>query len=253
MRGISTVDRDMPVERLPNLMLVGVCARWYDRTVDDAAPLELHQLLYAPGTREREAAWEILIARHTRLLLSVAASFGGGHDAKMERYAYVLEKLCEQDFRRLRIFKAQGRARFSTWLTVAARNLCLDQARAQYGRSRDVEDAERSDAIRRMRRRLADSLGEDLDVDLIPDSRAACAESDLVSAERNAQLAALLRELPPRDRLLLSLRFEDDLSASEIRDALHMPTPFHVYRQLNALLARLRELLERRGIDGGDG
>lgn len=221
-------------------------------TVDDAAPVELHQLLCAPGSLEREAAWEELIARHTRLLLSVAASFGGGHDAKMERYSFVLEKLREHDFRRLRVFKAQGRARFSTWLTVAARNLCLDQARAQYGRSRAAEDPERSEAARRMRRRLADSLGEDVDVDLIPDSGAASAESELVCAERNAQLAALLRALPPRDRLLLSLRFEDDLSASEIKDVLHLPTPFHVYRRLNAILARLRELLVRRGIDGSD-
>lgn len=221
--------------------------------MDDLAPLELHQLFCAPDAPEREAAWEELIARHTRLLLAVAASFGGGHDAKMERYAYVLEKLREHDFRRLRVFKAQGRARFSTWLTVAARNLCLDYTRAHYGRSRDVADEKRSIALRRMRRRLADWIGEDFDFELIPDNGAASADAALSCAERNTQLAALLRDLPARDRLLLSLRFEDDLSASEIKDVLHLPTPFHVYRRLNALLAQLRALLERRGIDGSDG
>jgi RNA polymerase sigma factor (sigma-70 family) len=221
--------------------------------VDDLAPLELHQLCYAPDTLEREVAWDELIARHTRLLLSVAASFGGGHDAKMERYAYVLEKLREHDFRRLRVFKAQGRARFSTWLTVTARNLCLDHTRAQYGRSRDVADEAKSVALRHVRRRLADSLGESLNLDLIADSSTASADSGMMCAERDAQLAALLRDLPAQDRLLLSLRFEDDLSASEIKNVLHLPTPFHVYRRLNAVLARLRELLERRGIDSRDG
>jgi RNA polymerase sigma factor (sigma-70 family) len=221
--------------------------------VDDLAPLELHQLFRAPDALEREAAWEELIARHTRLLLAVAASFGGGHDAKMERYAYVLEKLREQDFRRLRVFKAQGSARFSTWLTVAARNLCLDYARAHYGRSRGVSDEEKSVALRQMRRRLADWVGDDLNLELIPDSGTPSADSALSCAERDTQLAALVRELPARDRLLLSLRFEDDLSASEIKDVLHLPTPFHVYRRLTAVLAQLRVLLKRRGIDGSDG
>jgi len=170
----------------------------------------------------------------------------------MERYAYVLEKLRENHFRRLRAFETSGRARFSTWLTVTARNLCLDYSRAHYGRARDVEDGERTAALRRMRRRLADSLSEDVDVDLIADSGAPSVEADMVRAERASHLAALVRDLPPRDRLLLSLRFENDLSAREIKDVLHLATSFHVYRRLNAVLARLRELLQRRGIDGSD-
>jgi DNA-directed RNA polymerase specialized sigma subunit len=56
----------------------------------------------------------------------------------------------------------------------------------------------------------------------------------------------------PQDRLLLRLRFEGDMTAREIALLLNLPTPFHVYRRLNALLEQLRESLNRRGIQGPD-
>jgi DNA-directed RNA polymerase specialized sigma24 family protein len=51
------------------------------------------------------------------------------------------------------------------------------------------------------------------------------------------------------DRLLLRLRFEDDLTAQEIARLLQFPSPFHVYRRLNGVLASLRVALKRRGIE----
>jgi DNA-directed RNA polymerase specialized sigma subunit len=54
------------------------------------------------------------------------------------------------------------------------------------------------------------------------------------------------------DRLLLKLRFDDGLSAPEIARLLGFPTPFHVYRRLNALYARLRGGLRERGIEEGE-
>src|SRR5690348_9515444 len=41
----------------------------------------------------REAEWERFLATHSKLLLHVARSFGDGHDAVMDRYAYLLEQL----------------------------------------------------------------------------------------------------------------------------------------------------------------
>jgi DNA-directed RNA polymerase specialized sigma subunit len=40
--------------------------------------------------------------------------------------------------------------------------------------------------------------------------------------------------------LLLTLRFEDELSAAEIADILGMPSQFHVYRRLKVILAGLK-------------
>lgn len=215
-----------------------------------AVPGELDALLRAPDAADREVAWQELVARQSRLLLAVARSFGGGRDATMERYAYILEKLYEDDCRRLRAFQADGRATFSTWLTVAARRLCLDHHRARYGRNRPTRDPDRTTALRGLRRRLADSLGADLDTDLLPESEAASAEDVLIRHEREARLHAELETLPAQDRLLLALRFEDDLPASQIAGMVGLPTPFHVYRRLNAVLAKLRAALVSQGIDG---
>jgi RNA polymerase sigma factor (sigma-70 family) len=221
--------------------------------VDNAAPLELGVLLHAPDPAAREAAWEGLVAGHTRLLLGVARSFGGDRDAVMERYSYILEKLCEGGFRRLRAFQTDGRARFSTWLTVAARRLCLDHHRTRYGRKRPEQEAEAAGPLRALRRRLVDSISADLDTDLLPDAGAVSADHQAVRAERDEVLGAAIAALPASDRLLLTLRFADDLSAARIGRELGFPTPFHVYRRLNLVLAQLRAALVARGIEGADG
>src|SRR6266496_2586788 len=101
--------------------------------MEGSAPLELSQLFRAHDLANREAAWEKLIDRHTRLLMAVARSFGGDHDSVMERYSYILEKLRDAEFRRLRSYDAAAGASFPTWLTVTARHLCLDLHRARYG------------------------------------------------------------------------------------------------------------------------
>jgi RNA polymerase sigma factor (sigma-70 family) len=220
--------------------------------MDGTAPLELSQLLHAPDAERREAAWEELVARHSRLLLHVARSFGGGHDEAMERYTYILDKLYEGDYHRLRAFQADGRARFSTWLTVAARRLCLDHHRSRYGRDRSAQGSGAS-TLRSLRRNLIDSLDLGIDTDQMSDAGGPSAESSSISEERDSTLKAELDALPPRDRLLLALRFEDDLSAARIADIAGYPTAFHVYRRLNAVLGRLRAALRSHGIDGVDG
>ena len=219
----------------------------------NGVPLELGLLLHAPDPAAREAAWEGLIAAHTRLLLGVARSFGGGRDAAMERYSYILEKVREGDFRRLRAFQADGRARFSTWLTVAARRLCLDHHRTRYGRNRPERETEAGAPLRAIRRRLADSVAADLDTDLLPDAEAMPADRGAIHAERDAGLRAAVGALSARDRLLLTLRFVDDLSAARISAMLGFPTPFHVYRRLTIVLGQLRAALQARGIEGADG
>lgn len=220
--------------------------------MDGTVPLELGQLLGANDDANREAAWEKLISQHTRLLLFVARSFGGGHDEGMERYSYVLEKLRDSNFRRLRRFRDDAGASFPTWLTVTARRLCLDQHRARYGRLRTTRTPDESDTLRGLRRALEDWRGSDADTDLIPDTIES-AEVRTMRGERSAGLKAELARLTPREKLLITLRFEDDLTAARIAGILGLPSQFHAYRQLNAVLAKLRTALERRGIDCSDG
>lgn len=210
-------------------------------------------VLHAADSATRDAAWQELVARHSRLLLSVCRMFGGGHDETMERYAYILEKLYEGDCRRLGEFRPGGAARFSTWLTVTARHLCLDHLRGQYGRTRSTLDPARAGELRAVRRRLVDSIGAESETDLLPDEQADSAEGAAIRRERDARLQEAVRALIPRDRLLLALRFEDELSAARIADLVGIPTAFHVYRRLHRVLDWLRVELEAQGIDGRTG
>ncbi len=102
---------------------------------------------------------------------------------------------------------------------------------------------------RHARRRLQDLVAEQLELHdpAAPDGDRA--DAAIRHAELYDALRASLAALTPRDVLLLKLRFVDDLAAQEIARLLGMPTPFHVYRRLNALLTDLRHALTRRGVE----
>ena len=77
----------------------------------------------------------------------------------------------------------------------------------------------------------------------------AAPDHDLRSSQLRDALQSALDELAPDHRLILKLRFEDDLTAQQIATVLQWPTPFHVFRRLNALFARLKRELLARGIE----
>ena len=212
----------------------------------DAPPQELATLLNASDPPTREAAWDAFVAVHSRLLLHTARSLNHDYDTAMDSYTYVLEALHEDGHRRLRAYSADGRGKFSTWLVVVARRLCLDYRRHKYGRSRDPSREGRESHA--ARRRLVDLVSDEIDV-----TNAVPTETDpaidLQQREQSATLESALRALSPRDRLLLTLRFEDELSAREIAQVTGMATPFHVYRRLNHVLDALRATLRGRGLD----
>jgi DNA-directed RNA polymerase specialized sigma24 family protein len=100
---------------------------------------------------------------------------------------------------------------------------------------------------------LADGLTGRVDPELLEAPGRQSPEAELTDRHRADHLAAALSTLPPADRLLLKFRFEDDLSASAIAKAMGFPTPFHVYRRLNALFLTLRRSLRARGVEESEG
>ena len=192
-----------------------------------------------------DAAWPGFVAEHTRLLLHVARSVFKSHDEVMDAYAFILEQLRANDCRRLREFASDPRSRLSTWLVVVSRRLCLDFYRRRYGRDHGGTSRDQ----RAMRRRLQDLVGEDVEVHDLPASRAVGAELLMRQMELRNALDRALEEFGVSDRLLLRLRFDDELPAQEIARLLGFSSAFHVYRRVNALLARLRRSLEAQGIE----
>lgn len=213
-------------------------------------PPELSALFGVADPAARDAAWRRFVETHSRLLLYAARSIDRNHDAAMDAYAYVLEQLQRDDFRRLRAYAADDRGKFSTWLVLVSRRLCLDRVRQRYGR-RQSED-EQSHEAHDSRRRLLDHVAEEVDVAEIANEGDRDAEMRVRVEELRDALGKALAALPPDDRLLIKLRFHDTLSVPEIARLLKAPTPFHIYRRLNTVLAQLRAGLARRGVKDPD-
>lgn len=215
----------------------------------DGLPSALSRLLDAQDAPARDEAWARFVSEHNRLLLHVARSLNREHDAAMDAYAYVLEALRQDGFRRLRAYSADRRSKFTTWLVVVVRRLCLDHHRRRYGREQ-AAGAGPDEEDRQTRRRLVDLVASEVDPAGLSAPAASRPDADLEAGELRQSVQAALANLLPRDRLLLALRFEHDLSAREIARTMGFPTPFHVYRRLNALLKGLRGSFLRRGIEG---
>lgn len=81
--------------------------------------------------------------------------------------------------------------------------------------------------------------GSDADMVDVADSRPN-QEAWLVDREQQAQLQKSLASLPPQERLLVQLRFEQDLSLDEIARLCGLEDAQRVHRRLSAILTKLR-------------
>jgi RNA polymerase sigma factor (sigma-70 family) len=216
-------------------------------------PADVARLLAAADPTERDDAWAAFVHAHTDLLLRVARSLGGGQDAAMDRYAYVLEQLRQDDCGRLRAYARPGAGDFSLWLVVVVRRLCVDHYRHQYGRARAGDGSDNShDDRRKSRRRLVDLVADQVDVATVAGPTTGAPDQVLACAERTRAIVAALDQLAPRDRLLLRLRFVEELPVREIAGLMAFPTVFHGYRRLQVVLRALRASLERAGVEDAE-
>ena len=214
------------------------------------APFELSAILHAPTEMAREDAWTTFLHAYTDQILRVVRSLGGDHDIRMDRYTFVLDHLREDGCRRLRAYARPGSGPFALWLVVVVRRLCLDHHRHRYGRAREANSGELSREGRAGRRRLVDLMAAQVDTALLAAPANEAPDVALARSERARALSLALESLQPRDRLLLRLRFAEDLSAREIARLMDFPSLFHVYRRLDKVLAVLRAGLQDHGVHG---
>ncbi len=114
-----------------------------------------------------------------------------------------------------------------------------------------VEEALTTNQLRLLDARLSRQAGQprtkfensapvsDSAVDPAPDP-----EAQAVLAERAAALNRSLSRLPQRERLMIRLRFEQELTLEQIAKLLDLGNPQRVERQIKAVLAKLRDELE---------
>jgi RNA polymerase sigma factor (sigma-70 family) len=212
-------------------------------------PPELRSILEPAEPGARDAAWDAFVARYSRLFVYMASRVMPDRDGAMDAYTYLLEQLRKDGYRALRAYVADSRSRFSTWIAVVARRTCVDFFRQRYGRQRGQGKAAHVQAARAARLNLirlptwTPELSDILAHTEMPDRQ-------LRSAELHQALDAARSTLSAEDRLLLQLRFDEDLSAAAIASILGMPSPFHVYRRLKTVCDELRRRLTARGIEG---
>ena len=214
-------------------------------------PPPLVEALLVAESGAAASAWDRFLEAYSPLLLGVAEEVATTRDEAMDHYAFMLDRLRAEDFRRLRGFTENGAATFESWLTVVAKRLCIDHHRSREGRRQsEVTPGSRGDLEWTARRNLARLVAEDVDALALMDERTESPDARVVTDERRAALAEVIGQLTEADQLLLTLRFEDEFPNESIAAALGMPTRFHVHRRLKKVLGLLRRGLEQRGIHG---
>jgi RNA polymerase sigma factor (sigma-70 family) len=210
-------------------------------------PQTLSRLHNATDETQRDEAWAEFVAAHSDTVLHTCRSVTRDHDAAMDGYAYVLEALREDSCRRLRGYVPHPDVKFTSWLVVVTRRLVLDYFRQRYGRARsgDVERQQESQT----RKRLEDLVADEIDPDQIVDASAGSPDAAIRRQQLAVSLRRALDELPPADRLLLALRFEDERPVRDIARTLGLPSVFHVYRRIGVVLSTLRRALAMLGVE----
>lgn len=95
-------------------------------------------LLEQIRTNPREA-WSAFVREHTDTVMRAIEFQVTDGDDRMDAYLFVMEKLSEEDCRRLRAFAPESqdvKCSFPTWLKLLTRNLVIDWIRSQQGRRR---------------------------------------------------------------------------------------------------------------------
>jgi len=87
-------------------------------------------------------AWVEFLESYGPVLYQTARAYTSNQDAATDCYVYICDELARNGFRRLLKFSPNGRASFTTWLRVVARNLCFDWHRSRSGRHRPFKSLE---------------------------------------------------------------------------------------------------------------
>ena len=193
----------------------------------DTTPIQ--DILDLLRSHEHEEAWSLFLREYGGLTFQVVRHFERDADNAADCFQFVCEQLVANSFRRIRKFEPHGTATFTTWLRAVTRNLCIDWRRRQFGRRRTPESGPQLT--------LLDDAANISDPQPNPEVQA-------LEVERKTLINIALRRLETRDRLLLRLRFEEDLTLDQIARLLDLGNAQRVDRQIRQVLSFISTEIE---------
>ncbi len=221
--------------------------------------------------------WAEFLRRYSNLFFKVIWQHERDHDDAVEKYLFVCTKFAENDFAKLRKFQTDygtRPAKLSTWLAAVTRNLCIDAHRAAHGRRRfpaallRMTDFERNvfrlyywegcsdDEIINKLDTTAERLSEALDqIHTAVGEKPAQKHPEFVPFDDNMHFDEAtnpedgslneatdewLSLLEEQERLVVRLKFWEEMSAREIVEILDFQSEQHVYAVMHGALKKLR-------------
>ncbi len=166
-------------------------------------------------------AFTQLVYRHDKQVLSIAARFAGNAEDAKDIYQEVFLKV----FRGIRNFRFQSA--LATWIHRITVNACLSHAQRQ--RKISLASTEPGEGERKPAFELPDE-------DARTDGR-------LLNQELSDRIALALQTLPPRQRLVFTMRYHHEQQLKEIARAIQC-SEGTVKRYLFNATRRMREQLE---------
>ena len=184
-------------------------------------------------------AWSEIVARFTKNIYSVLRDrFSLPKEDIDDIYQNVCEKLMRNNYAQLKKFN--GRSKFTTWLSPFTRNCGYDYIRVnnkQSGKKTKGGDSGQKKC----------ENGEP-EIEDIKDSSGETALKRVLKERESAKLKELLAKLPPRDRILLTLRYYEEKSYKDIARILNIPV-----NTVSSGLSRAIEKLKKLRAEEDDG
>ena len=211
-------------------------------------PLPRRSLLQARSDVARNGAWSSFLAEYSDVMLKTARRASFDHDGALDHYTYMIEQLQQDDFRRLRAYQEDDRGKFTTWLVVVARRLCVDHHRHTHGRIQKEAESPAQSLEHTVRHNLTDLIADEIDLDQLADGKSLSPDAAILAEERRQAVNDAVGSLDVADRLLLTLRYKDEIPVERIAPMVGMRNRFQVHRRLKAALAEVRRQLEDHGL-----
>jgi RNA polymerase sigma factor (sigma-70 family) len=98
------------------------------------SPIE--DLLRRLGSPDDQEAWNEFLTDYSAQIYQSITYLESDPEHAGDCFQFVCEQLIKNNSRRVRKFKGDGAATFSTWLRAVVRNLCIDWHRRRFGRQR---------------------------------------------------------------------------------------------------------------------